>query len=79
MPPLLAAMQTIAPMDSAMTLWSMPVQPTTTKIRHVIRSVATVIPEIGFDEEPISPVILEETVTKKKPKTIIKIADKKLT
>ena len=38
-------------------------------MRHVNNSVATVIPEIGFDEEPISPVRRDETVTKTKPKT----------
>ena len=30
-------------------------------------SVATVMPEIGFDDEPISPVRREHTVTNKKP------------
>ena len=32
-------------------------------------SVATVMPEIGFEDEPISPVMRLETVTKKKPKS----------
>ena len=32
-------------------------------------SVATVIPEIGFDDEPISPVSRDETVTNRKPKS----------
>ena len=32
--------------------------------------VAMVIPEIGLFEEPISPTILDETVTKKAPKII---------
>ena len=31
-----------------------------------------VIPEIGFDEEPISPTMREETATKKKPKTTMR-------
>ena len=52
----------------------LPVQPRTTKIRQVSSSVATVIPEIGFDDEPISPVRRDETVTKRNPKTTIRIA-----
>ena len=32
------------------------------------------MPEIGFDDDPISPVSREETVTKRNPKTTIKIA-----
>src|SRR3954463_3880537 len=31
--------------------------------------VAIVIPEIGLDEDPINPVMRDETVTKKKPNT----------
>ena len=47
-----------------------------TKIRQVSSSVATVMPEIGFDDEPISPVSRDETVTNRKPKsTIITAAD----
>ena len=34
--------------------------------------VAIVIPEMGFDDVPMSPVIRDETVTKKKPKTTIR-------
>jgi hypothetical protein len=30
-------------------------------------SVATVIPDMGLEEEPISPVSLEDTVTKRNP------------
>ena len=44
------------------------------KIRQVRSNVATVIPEIGFDDEPISPVRREATVTNKNPKTTIIIA-----
>ncbi len=40
--------------------------------------VATVMPEIGFDEEPISPVMRDETVTKKNPNSKIKTAVAKL-
>ncbi len=43
-------------------------------MRQVKRSVATVMPEIGFEEEPISPVNREETVTKRKPKRMMRSA-----
>jgi hypothetical protein len=33
-------------------------------------SVAIVIPDTGLDEDPIKPTMRDETVTKKKPKTI---------
>ena len=33
-------------------------------------SVAIVIPEMGFDDDPISPVMRDDTVAKKKPKTM---------
>ena len=36
------------------------------------------MPEIGFDEVPMRPVMRDETVTKKKPKTTIRIAARKL-
>ena len=39
-----------------------------TNARQVNSSVATVMPEIGFDDEPISPVNRDETATNKKPK-----------
>ena len=38
---------------------------------QVMISVAIVMPEIGFDELPMSPVMRDDTVTKKKPKTTI--------
>ena len=47
------------------------------KIRQVNNNVATVIPEIGFEEEPISPVSRDETVTKIKPNTTISSAPNK--
>src|SRR5512139_4044379 len=70
-------MQTIAPTESA-AAWAAAMfdasfaQPATTKIRQVTSSVAIVIPEIGFDDEPISPTMREETATKKKPNTTIR-------
>src|SRR5258705_8871260 len=45
---------------------------------QVRMSVAIVIPEIGFDEEPMRPVIRDETVTKKKPKTMTSTETRKL-
>src|SRR5262249_23246775 len=73
-PPLDDAMQTIAAIDSAGTGYCSRTQPRRTKIRQVISSVAIVIPEIGFDDEPISPVSRELTVTNRKPNTRIMTA-----
>ena len=39
---------------------------------------AIVIPEIGFDEVPMRPVMRDETVTNRKPKMTIRIAARKL-
>src|SRR5580765_3023233 len=55
------------PTESAVTYQAPPVQPTKRKIRHVKSSVATVMPEIGFEDEPISPVNRDETVTNRNP------------
>ena len=41
-------------------------------------SVAIVIPEMGFDDVPIRPTMRDDTVTKKKPKTIVSTAARKL-
>ena len=41
-------------------------------------SVAIVMPEIGFDDDPISPVMRDDTVTKKKPNTSSRNAARKL-
>src|SRR4051794_27110819 len=74
-PPFDAAMQTIPPIERAVTKYGSGfVQPRARKTRHVISSVATVIPEIGLDDEPTSPVNLDETVTNRNPKMIIRIA-----
>src|SRR6266446_2479222 len=62
-PPLEAAIQTMPPMESAVTKYGGIVQPMIKNTRHVRSSVATVIPEIGFDEEPTSPVNRDDTVT----------------
>src|SRR5260370_40224616 len=77
-PPFDAATHTRAAVVSAISLYGTPVQPTSTKRPQVISSVATVIPEIGFDEEPISPVMRLETVTKKNQNKTIRIAETRL-
>src|SRR5258708_29681133 len=43
-------------------------------MRQVNSKVATVIPEIGFDDEPISPVSRDDTVTNRNPNARIKSA-----
>src|SRR5678809_1343752 len=73
-PPLDEAMQTMAPTDSAVTYQRLPVQPATRKMMQVNSSVATVIPEIGFDDEPISPVRRDDTVTNRNPKATMSSA-----
>src|SRR5215471_18360695 len=54
-----------------------PVHPMATKIEHVRISVAIVMPEIGFDDVPMSPVMRDDTVTKKNPKITMRIAARK--
>ena len=51
-----------------------PVHPSATKSRHVRISVAIVMPEIGFEDVPIRPVMRDDTVAKKNPKIRIRIA-----
>ena len=67
-------MQTTAPTPSAIGAYASPSQPTATKMLQVMISVAIVMPEIGFDELPMRPVMRDDTVTKKKPKMTIRIA-----
>jgi len=78
-PPLLAAIPTMAAVVRAANRSSGEVQPRTRYTRQVSSSVATVIPEMGLEELPISPVIRELTVTKKKPATTISRADTRFT
>ena len=73
-PPFEAAMHTMPPTDSAVTYQLAPTQPTSRKMRQVRSSVATVMPEMGFDDEPISPVRRLDTVTNRNPNTTIRIA-----
>ena len=63
----------------APTRWSTPVQPIRRKIVAVPISAAMVMPEIGFALTPISPVMREETTTKKNPKITISTAPSRLT
>src|SRR5215813_9409763 len=77
-PPFEAAIQTIPPIESAVTKYGSGfVHPSSQKARQVMSSVATVIPEIGFEEEPTSPVRRDETVTNKNPRIMIRTAPKK--
>src|SRR5437879_10343096 len=62
-PPLDEAMQTTAAMDRASRRSFELVQPRARKMRQVSIRVATVMPEIGLDVEPISPVSRADTVT----------------
>src|ERR671931_651166 len=55
-PPLDDAMHTTAATDREVSIADTSRRPTRTKIRHVSSSVAMVMPEIGFDDDPTSPV-----------------------
>ena len=77
-PPFDDAMQTMPPMESAVTKYGGAVQPMMRKMRHVSKSVAIIMPEVGQDDEPTSPVSREPTVTKRKPKAMMRTAPNKL-
>src|ERR1041385_3619921 len=77
-PPFEAAIQTIPPIESAVTKYGGAVQPITRNTRHVSSRVATVIPEIGFDDDPTSPVSRDEKVTNRNQKAMIRIAPRML-
>src|SRR5438067_12402560 len=47
-------------------------------MRHVSSNVAIIMPEVGQEDEPTSPVRRDETRTKRKPNATIRIAPKKL-
>src|SRR5262245_55268856 len=74
-PPFEAATHTSAAVVSAIALNPEPTQPTATNRPQVMSSVATVMPEMGFDDEPISPVMRLDTVTKKKPNSTMSTAE----
>src|SRR5688500_19067286 len=71
-------MQTMPPIESAVTKYGGVVQPMIKNTRQVSKSVATVMPEIGFDDEPTSPVRREDTVTNRKPKATMSNAPRML-
>ena len=50
------------------------VQPMTRNMAQVAMRVAMAMPEIGFEDVPISPVMRDETVTKRNPKTTTRSA-----
>src|SRR5580704_3468512 len=70
-PPFDEAMQTTAAIvraasESALLVWLV-----STNTRQVMSRAATVIPEIGLDDDPISPVKRDETVTNRNPRSTI--------
>src|SRR3954469_3993945 len=72
LPPFDEAMHTTPAIIRAVSLISLPMCSTpaesrTTRMRQVSKRVATVIPEIGLDDDPISPVSRADTVTNKDP------------
>src|SRR5262245_2285034 len=71
-------MQTTPPMLMASAAKAGAVHPMTRNMAHVAIKVAIAIPEIGLDEVPIRPVMRDETVTNKKPKTTTSKAAKML-
>ena len=71
-------MQAMAAMESAAILYGADVQPSAKKMSEVMSSVATVMPLIGFDELPTSPVSRELTVTKRNPRTRMRTAPRML-
>lgn len=74
-PPLEQAMHTMPPMEKpAVTYHWPPVQPTIRKTRQVSISVAMVMPEMGLDVEPTSPVRRDDTVTNSAPSSTMSTA-----
>ena len=78
-PALLAATAMTPAMEMAPTRWSTPVQPMSRKIAVVPIRAAMVMPETGLALTPISPVMRDDTTTKKKPNTTIRMAPSRLT
>src|SRR5262249_60846543 len=73
-PPFDEAMQTTAAIVRAVSMASGPVRPRIRKIKQTSRRVAIVMPEMGLDDDPTSPVSRLETVTNRKPKSRIMTA-----
>src|SRR5262245_32034414 len=78
LPAFAEAMHTTPPMLMARAKKAGAVQPMTRNIAQVAIKVAMAIPEIGLEEVPISPVIREDTVTKRKPNTTTRRAAMRL-
>src|SRR4051812_3634401 len=60
-------MQTTPPMVIAKAPYAADVQPSTRKTAQVAIKVAIAMPEIGFDDVPINPVMRDDTVTNRNP------------
>src|SRR5579885_700920 len=67
-PPLDEAMHTTAATMRAVSMAATPVRPRINKLRHVLKSVAMVMPEMGLDDEPPPLDSRDDTVTKRNPK-----------
>src|SRR5258708_8905308 len=78
LPALAEAMHTTPPILIASAAKAEPVQPMTRNMAQDAIRVAIALPEIGFYDVPINPVLLEATVTKRKPKLTTSIAAKML-
>ncbi|MBA7641043.1 hypothetical protein ES703_48715 [subsurface metagenome] len=63
-----AATQTTVPTVRAVAIPKISVHPRAKNKRLVPRRVTIVIPDVGFEDTPIMPTILDETVTKQKAK-----------
>src|SRR2546426_5568878 len=61
LPAFAVATATTAAIEIACTRWSTPVHPMARKIRHVPKSAAMVMPEIGLADEPIWPQMRERS------------------
>src|SRR6266699_2710257 len=77
-PALAAAVETMAPTTRAAVWYAIPDQPTDTNSMHVPMIVAMVIPLIGLLVVPIIPTMRDDTVTKKKPKMMIRTESRRL-
>src|ERR1700674_1385940 len=77
-PPFDDAMQTMPPIESAETKQGAADQPMSRKMRHVSKSVAIIMPEVGQEDDPTSPVSRDDTRTKRKPNETMRIAPSKL-
>src|SRR5579864_3601582 len=77
LPALAEEMHTMPPTESARAQKGWLVQPTSKNTAHVAIRVAIAIPEMGFDEVPIKPVMREETVTNRNPKTTTNAEEKR--